>query len=72
MVRAERVLCDRQGAFEERAGGRVVALRFVQRGKVVEAGGGGRMGGPERVLPDRQGAGVEREGRRVLPLRLVS
>ena len=50
MLGAERLLADRQRALVERLGLRVGAGGLVQRGEIVERGGGVGMLGAERLL----------------------
>ena len=55
----------------KRLGLLVLALRMVECGQVVEAGGRVRMLWPQLLLTDRQGALVQRLGLLVLALRIV-
>ena len=67
MVRAERLLADRQRALVERLGLGVLALAWYSDGQVVEGRGHVGMVRAERLLADRQRALVERLGLGVLP-----
>src|SRR6266702_4312353 len=65
------LLTDGQGAHIQRLSLLVLALRTVEFGQVVEAGGRGRVRWPRLLLPDRQGALVQWLGLLILALRTV-
>ena len=65
---AKRFLPNCQGAFEERLGLGVPALRFVEVCQIVEFYGGIRVIGAEDFLTDGQGAFVKWLGLGVLAL----
>ena len=72
MVRAERLLADRQRALVERLGLGVAALVVVQRRQVVQRCGVVGMVRAQRLLADRQRALVERLGLGVAALVVYS
>ena len=71
MLRAERLLADGEGAFVQRLGLGVAALRPVERREVVETGGDIRVLRAERLLADGEGAFVQRLGLGIAALRPV-
>ncbi len=71
MIRAERLLENRQCALEKRLGLRVLALGVVEESQVVQARGYIGVIGTQSFLINRQRALVQRLGLRVLALGVV-
>ena len=71
MLRSKRSCIDSQRALQERLRLGVLALRQIEHGQAVQAGGYVGMSMPQLLLADGQRSLVERLHFRVLPLSLV-
>ena len=69
MLRAERLLADGEGAFVQRLGLGIAALRLVEHREVVETGADIRVLRAERLLADGEGAFEQRLGLGIAALR---
>ena len=70
VLRTERLLADGEGAFVQRLGLGIAALRPVEHREVVETGADIRVLRAERLLADGEGAFVQRLGLGIAALRL--
>ena len=71
VLRAERLLADGEGAFVQRLGLGIAALRPGRAREVIQTGGDIRVLRAERLLADGEGAFVQRLGLGIAALRLV-